>query len=180
MPELGGYDNTPINIVGPVRGWLDRRRARQEENNKKVSDHAQFVERVAVLHQSNLEMLNQAHVNDLERIKAKSNARRGLVRDAGKIVGTMPTDSTLKVGKVELTRTAPANPAPAPRTKAATAKAPTSKAPTNPEAAKGAAAKPKTPTKAAAKPATKPAAKEPAKPATAKPPAKPRTKKPQA
>lgn len=173
MPELGGYDNTPINIVGPVRGWLDKRRARQEENNKKVSDHAQFVERVAVLHQSNLEMLNQAHVNDLERIKAKSNARRGLVRDAGKIVGTMPTDSTLKVGKVELTRTAPATPAPAPR--ARTTKPKTA---TNPEAAKGAAAKPKAAPKTAAKPtAAKPAA---AKPATPKTPAKPRTKKPQA
>ena len=169
MPELGGYDNTPINIVGPVRGWLDKRRARQEENNKKVSDHAQFVERVAVLHQSNLEMLNQAHVNDLERIKAKSNARRGLVRDAGKIVGGMPTDSTVKVGKVELTRTAPASvPAPASRTRTTKPKAAA-----NPEAAKGAAAKPKTAPKTAAKPAA-------AKPSTPKPPAKPRTKKPQA
>lgn len=170
MPGMGGYDGDSINIVGPVKGWLDKRRARQEENNKKVSDHAQFVERVAVLHQSNLEMLNQAHTNDLERIKAKSNARRGLVRDAGKIVGGMPTDSTLKVGKVELTRTAPAA-TPAPATRTRTTKPKTA---ANPEAAKGAAAKPKT----AAKPtAAKPAA---AKPATPKTPAKPRTKKPQA
>lgn len=169
MPGMGGYDGDSINIVGPVKGWLDKRRARQEENNKKVSDHAQFVERVAVLHQSNLEMLNQAHTNDLERIKAKSNARRGLVRDAGKIVGGMPTDSAVKVGKVELTRTAPAA-APAPATRARTSKPKTAP---NPEAAKGAAAKPKTAPKTAAKPAA-------AKPATPKTPAKPRTKKPQA
>lgn len=173
MPGMGGYDGDSINIVGPVKGWLDKRRARQEENNKKVSDHAQFVERVAVLHQSNLEMLNQAHTNDLERIKAKSNARRGLVRDAGKIVGTMPTDSTLKVGKVELTRTAPAA-TPAPATRTRTTKPKTA---ANPEAAKGAAAKPKAAPKTAAKPAAKPSA---AKPATPKTPAKPRTKKPQA
>lgn len=169
MPGMGGYDGDSINIVGPVKGWLDKRRARQEENNKKVSDHAQFVERVAVLHQSNLEMLNQAHTNDLERIKAKSNAKRGLVRDAGKIVGGMPTDSTLKVGKVELTRTAPAaTPAPATRTRATKPKTTA-----NPEAAKGAAAKPKTSAKAAPKTTA-------AKTATPKPPAKPRTKKPQA
>ena len=170
MPGMGGYDGDSINIVGPVKGWLDKRRARQEENNKKVSDHAQFVERVAVLHQSNLEMLNQAHTNDLERIKAKSTAKRGLVRDAGKIVGTMPTDSTLKVGKVELTRTAPAaSPAPATR-----ARATKPKVATNPEPAKGAAAKPKTAAKTtAAKPATP-------KTATPKTAAKPRTKKPQA
>ena len=175
MPELGGYDNTPINIVGPVRGWLEKRRAAQEENSKKVSDHAQFVERVAVLHQSNLETLNQAHANDLERIKAKSSARRGLLKDAGKIVATMPTDSTLKAGKVELTRTAPAAPVvPAPRTRATKPKTAA-----NPEAAKGAAAKAAAP-KSTPKTSASAPPKAPAKPTAAKKPAQPRTRKPKA
>lgn len=107
MPALGGYDQNPINIVGPVQGWLNKRRERRNTDRAQNVEHSQSVERLAMTHQQSMEYLNQSHSNDMEKMKARAALRRGTLRDAGKIAGQLPTDSEIRVGKVSVTRRAP-------------------------------------------------------------------------
>lgn len=140
MPGMGGYDNDSINVVGPVRSWLSGRREKQEQNRQQNVSHAQIVERMAILHQQNLETMNQGHVNDLERMRTRSTLKRSLIKDAGRIVNQMPADSEIKAGGVSMTRRQPGqNPAaPASPAKAAAAKKSSSPkaSPKNPAKAK--------------------------------------------
>jgi len=107
MSGMGGYDNDSINVVGPVRSWLSGRREKREQTRQQNVSHAQIVERMAVLHQQNLETMNQGHVNDLERMRTRSTLKRSLIKDAGRIVNQMPADSEIKAGGVSMTRRQP-------------------------------------------------------------------------
>lgn len=125
MPGLGGYDNVPVDLVGPVNNWLGRRRERQQNEGRAAMEHGRNMEHTAMMFQGHLALMNQGHANDLERIKAKTNSRRTILRTAGDVLNQMPEGSTLSSPKVRLTRDRAAAPPETPS--AAAPKAPTTR-----------------------------------------------------